>query len=103
MTRSVHTGPKTVDATTTGVVDGTVLEKREQRRTALRVNPGDQLSTDVEIALEVSVDGETWHTPVQQTGQDFDILREIPEPYVRANITTAADGGTVTLWIAASD
>jgi hypothetical protein len=103
MTRTVHTGPQTVDATTTGVVDGSQLEKWEHRRTALRVIPGDQLSTDVEVALEVSVDGETWDRPVMQTGQDFDILREIPEPYVRANVTTAADGGTITLWLAASD
>jgi len=103
MTRSVHTGVQTADATSTGPIDSTELEKRETRRVALRVMPGDSLTGDPEIALEVSIDGETWYEPVKETGQDLDILREVPEPYVRANVTTAADAGEVELWIAAAD
>lgn len=103
MTRANHTGIQTADVTQSGAIETTELEKREHRRVALRVQEDAAVSGSPEIGLQVSVDGDTWVTVEKQTGLDFDILRNVPEPYVRATVSSAGDAGSVQLWIATSN
>lgn len=101
MTRSVHTGTTTVDVTTTGTIDESSLTKRKQRTVALRATEADAVTGDPEIALEASVDGDTWYQVDSATGTEVSIEADVPDPFVRATVTTAADAGTITLSIAA--
>ena len=101
MTRTVHTGTQTADVSTTGPIDGTELEKRSHRRVALRTTDEDgSVTTDPEITLETSVDGETWVPADSATGTELELTKAIPDPYVRANVTGAGDS-SLTLWISA--
>ncbi|WP_310916944.1 hypothetical protein [Haloarcula sp. S1AR25-4] len=101
MSRSKHTGAQTIDPTTTGAITGTQLEKRKQRRVTLRTTEADAITTDPTITLEASVDGDTWIAVDSATGTEITLTNPIPDAYVRANVTSAADAGTLTMWIAA--
>jgi len=102
MTRGVHTTVRTVDATVTGPIEDILLEKWEHRRVALRVIADESVSGTPEFGLQSSVDKNAWVLLEKETGPDVDMLREVPEPYLRPTIETAADSGTVQLWMAAS-
>lgn len=96
-----YKGPNTVDVTSTGAVTELELEKKNTVRTALRVDAG---GDSPQVALEASPDGNTWYQLEQQTGSDFDILRNVPERYVRPNVTTTdnTDTGTAEMTIVSS-
>lgn len=101
MTRSVHTGTQTVDVTVADTVEGSDLTKRKQDHVALRTTENAAVTGDPEITLEASVDGETWITVDSATGTEISLEADVPEQYVRASVTTAADAGSLTLWLAA--
>ncbi|RDZ61358.1 hypothetical protein C5B90_18970 [Haloferax sp. Atlit-12N] len=101
MTRSVHTDEKTVDVTQAGVIDGTELEIPKQEQVALRTTENDAVTGDPEIALQASIDGTNWMDVATATGLELEILKEVPDPKVRAAVTTTASAGTLTLWISA--
>jgi len=101
MTRTVHTGSRTTDATTTGVIEGVVLEAREQGHVTLRTTEDAAVTGDPEITLEASVDEETWLPVDSATGTEITLSADVPDPYLRASVTTAADAGSLTVWISA--
>jgi len=96
-----YVGPKTVDVSSTGPVTDMEMNIKGVTRTALRVDAG---GDSPQIGIQVSPNGNNWYVVGKNTGQDFDILRNIPEAYVRPNVITAdsTDTGTAEVTLVAS-